>query len=594
MSYTANTIPASFYVGITPGVISAGQPGITMSELMLTSNTRVPIGMILSCTSLTSVQDYFGPTSNEATEAAVYFKGYNGATALPANVLFAQYPTANVGAYLRGGDISIISLTTLQGYSGVLTVTIDGTVDTSSSISLTAATSFSDAAQIINTALAVNGPTAASVTGAISGTTLTVSAVSSGTLSVGQQVTGAGITSDTYITALETGTGGTGTYTVSQTQTVSSETLTILTPAVTYDSVSGAFVVASGTTGTSSTITYASGTIAANLLLTQATGAVLSQGAAAAVPATFMAGIVAQTTNWASFQTLFDPDNGSGNTQKQAFAAWTNSTNNRYVYLAEDTDITPTESTDATTSLGYILNQSDSSGTALIWQATIGATGNHLGAFTGGYIASINWNATNGRATAAFKSQSGITPSVTSEAVAANLVANYYNYYGAVATAGASWQFFSPGSVTGPYKWLDSYINQIWLNNQCQVALMTLLTSIGRIPYNPAGYSMIRQTLTAGAGQGQNITLPPASPVAAGLNNGIITPNVPLSAEQVQVVNSLAGFPIDSVLSTQGWYLVIRPASAAVRAASTSPTIILLYMDGGSIQQINLSSLLVQ
>ena len=63
------------------------------------------------------------------------------------------------------------------------------------------------------------------VTGAISGTTLTVSAVSSGTLYVGQTIQGTGVAANTMITALGTGTGGTGTYTVSTSQTVASETL---------------------------------------------------------------------------------------------------------------------------------------------------------------------------------------------------------------------------------------------------------------------------------------------------------------------------------------------------------------------------------
>lgn len=67
---------------------------------------------------------------------------------------------------------------------------------------------------------------AASVTGSISGTTLTVSAVSSGTLAVGQPIAGTGVTAGTYITALGTGTGGVGTYTVNNSQTVASGTLT--------------------------------------------------------------------------------------------------------------------------------------------------------------------------------------------------------------------------------------------------------------------------------------------------------------------------------------------------------------------------------
>ncbi|MFN7817797.1 MAG: hypothetical protein ACK5OQ_16330 [Burkholderiales bacterium] len=71
---------------------------------------------------------------------------------------------------------------------------------------------------------------AASVTGAIAGTTLTVSAVASGTLHVGQTLTGSGVTVGTTITALGTGTGGTGTYTVSATQTVTSTAISASGP----------------------------------------------------------------------------------------------------------------------------------------------------------------------------------------------------------------------------------------------------------------------------------------------------------------------------------------------------------------------------
>ena len=65
----------------------------------------------------------------------------------------------------------------------------------------------------------------AQVTGSISTTTLTVTAVASGTLFVGQTIQGTGVTALTIITALGTGSGGVGTYTVSTSQTVSSTTL---------------------------------------------------------------------------------------------------------------------------------------------------------------------------------------------------------------------------------------------------------------------------------------------------------------------------------------------------------------------------------
>lgn len=63
------------------------------------------------------------------------------------------------------------------------------------------------------------------VTGSIAGNTLTVSAVTSGNLVVGQVISGTGVTAGTTITALGTGTGGTGTYTVSASQTVASTTI---------------------------------------------------------------------------------------------------------------------------------------------------------------------------------------------------------------------------------------------------------------------------------------------------------------------------------------------------------------------------------
>lgn len=62
-------------------------------------------------------------------------------------------------------------------------------------------------------------------TGSISGTTLTISAVSSGALAVGATITGTGVTAGTTITAFGTGTGGAGTYTVSASQTISSRTI---------------------------------------------------------------------------------------------------------------------------------------------------------------------------------------------------------------------------------------------------------------------------------------------------------------------------------------------------------------------------------
>lgn len=63
-------------------------------------------------------------------------------------------------------------------------------------------------------------------TASITGTTMNVTAMTSGAFTVGQTLTGAGVTAGTTITALGTGVGGTGTYTVSASQTVASTSIT--------------------------------------------------------------------------------------------------------------------------------------------------------------------------------------------------------------------------------------------------------------------------------------------------------------------------------------------------------------------------------
>jgi hypothetical protein len=76
------------------------------------------------------------------------------------------------------------------------------------------------------------GTTGASITGSISGTTLTVTAISSGGIAMGQYLSGSGITSGTKIIAFGTGAGenGTnalGTYELNNSMTVGTEAITL-------------------------------------------------------------------------------------------------------------------------------------------------------------------------------------------------------------------------------------------------------------------------------------------------------------------------------------------------------------------------------
>ena len=77
----------------------------------------------------------------------------------------------------------------------------------------------------------ISNPSSATFIGTISGNVLTVTLMKSGTIAAGQQILCDGITAETIITALGTGTGGVGTYTINISQTLSSREINATTVA---------------------------------------------------------------------------------------------------------------------------------------------------------------------------------------------------------------------------------------------------------------------------------------------------------------------------------------------------------------------------
>ena len=121
------TIPASEIVRVNPNVLNAGGSALDMLGLVLTNNTRVPIGEVLSFSNDgTSVSTYFGASSDEADIAEVYFNGFEHSSQKPENILFTQYPSAAVAAYLRGGPVDQLTLPQLKAITGTLSVVVDG------------------------------------------------------------------------------------------------------------------------------------------------------------------------------------------------------------------------------------------------------------------------------------------------------------------------------------------------------------------------------------------------------------------------------------------------------------------------------------
>ena len=95
----------------------------------------------------------------------------------------------------------------------------------------------------------ISSPATAVFYGSVSGTTLTVTGVSSGSIAVGQSLYGVGVLAETVITALGTGTGGAGTYTINRSQTVAAESMNSATVgAVVTATIAGSVMTVSAVT----------------------------------------------------------------------------------------------------------------------------------------------------------------------------------------------------------------------------------------------------------------------------------------------------------------------------------------------------------
>lgn len=509
------SIPASQLVNAIPSVLGPGGNPLSLNAVFLTTDTSIPIGVAQAFASATDVADWFGPNAQESIDAAQYFEGYSLASVLPSLLYFYQYNAAAVAGYLRGGPLTGVTLTELQALTGTLTVVIDGVSHTSLAINLSSASSFSNAAALIQTALQGGAPST--------------------------------------------------------------------TATVTYDALRNAFVITSSTTGGTSAVGFATAnSLTTGLLLTAATGAVQSAGAAAATPASAMNGVVGSTQNWATFTNVQDPDAGApGGPIKLEFAAWVSGQSpagqERFAYVAWDSDLTPSTNGSDSACFAAMVKAANYNGVIPVWDQTSGTKA----AFQCGMVAATNFNAPGGRIAYDGKGAAGLTADVTSLSQYENLIANGYNFYGAFATANQQFLEWQPGSMPGSWVWADPYINQIWLNNAFQLALMAYKQQSNVVPYNQQGNNGIRAAMFP--------------TIQQALSNGVIQAGVTLSGSQAQSVNTATGNPnAATTLQNVGWLLFIGTASPTVRNARTSPPITFYYTDGGSIRTLSFNSVDVE
>jgi hypothetical protein len=153
--------------------------------------------------------------ANNSTGAVQFGTNFTGAAV-----------TGSIAANVVTGSIASTTLTVTAVTTGVLTAgqTISGTNVVAGTQILSQLTGTAGG---VGTYQVSTPQTVASTAITGSGGTLTVTAVASGTLGLGDALTGTGITAGTAVTQFLTGTGGTGTYAVNIGQTAASTAITV-------------------------------------------------------------------------------------------------------------------------------------------------------------------------------------------------------------------------------------------------------------------------------------------------------------------------------------------------------------------------------
>lgn len=491
----ANTIPLSKDFNVTTNTVSPAGTALYANGLMLSTNTNVPASQLTYFYTLADVGSLFGTTSEEYACAGVYFNGFENAANLPGTLLVAGISGINsaTSGGLISGSLASTPLSDITSTpAGTITLNVDGTSQTSTTIDMSTAGAPSDVAIMLQAAL-----------------------------------TGVNVVWNAGLSRI---------------------------------------YIYSNTTGTASSVSTAStGDIATVLKLTAAAGGTSFTGTPSKTLTEIMDAVVNQDQNWVAFASAQELTDA----QKLELATWTTAQNNRYIYSFAD-DSTDAVTSGSTTAAAVVATNAGYEGVFPVY-------GDQKYAFMAlAYCASLDFSATNGRVTFKFRQFSGLTPNVTTLSVAKALESNYYNYYGAYSQNATLANYAAPGNITGDFKWIDSYVNQIVIKANLIAAYSALFLNNQSYAFNATGYAAIKAA-----------TIDVAN---TAINYGAIQKGITLDSSQTAIIKNAVGKDITQQLYSDGWYLYIPAQSGANRLARTLKGAVFYYVDGQMIQSINLSS----
>lgn len=338
---------------------------------------------------------------------------------------------------------------------------------------------------------------------------------------------------------------------------------------ITYDATRRRFLVDTAATGPAAIMDgAATGSLADALGLSAAAGAqVQAEGVDADTPDTAMARVVAASSSWATFTTMWRNDMAG----RMSYAEWTAAQGSQYLYVAYDQDAGDLTANNPG-SFGSMVKTVPFSGTLPVYGGV-----EHAAAVMA-WAAATNFRTIEGRNTLAFRQPVAASLAPVARLADANaLLSNGYTYLGSYASVANTYTVFYNGAVGGQFLWSDTYLGQLWLRRVLQQALFETMLAYPALPYNQDGYNALYQGCM--------------DVVSQALQTGVIRAGVDLSSSQKAQINTQAGVEVATTVENLGWYLqVTDPVSTTVRTERGSPVINFWYCDGGSIQKLVVSS----
>ncbi len=326
------------------------------------------------------------------------------------------------------------------------------------------------------------------------------------------------------------------------------------------------FLITSNTKGANSAVSKATGDAADVLRLSETENAVTSIGTKQSDPSAFLDELKNSNQDWVLFTTLFAPSTS----QALAFSAWVTNQNYRFGYVPFDSSSDPLVAGNDK----CLAAQINADG----YQNVLPVYGDYRYAMTVlSYASSLNFDATNGRVSYKFRSFNGVTPNVNNDSDADAIASNGYTFYGQYGANSVVYSYAADGAISGSFKWLDTFLCQVWINANLLGAFANVFTQNQSFPFNEEGYTALRASVIDVAVKAKNF--------------GAIRPGITLDNSQIQQVIGMAGKDISQSLYSEGWYLYIPTQNGTNRNERKLAGAVFFYTDGSLIQSINLASI---